>query len=113
MMNANVQDVRKVDVLNVINKLDSDTIRALIIATVPLLGLIAVMFGIDQAVFDAKAGEWTTRIMAFVTLGGVAWAAWSRIFKPTPPLSETAKLETVMMVADKRLSVTSMTKPTL
>ncbi len=80
--------------LAIINKLDSGTIRGLIAATLPLLGLIATLFGIDQAVFDAAADKWVQILLALLTAGGVAWAAWSRLFNPTPPLTETAAQKT-------------------
>ena len=96
--------------LEIINKFDSGTIKALLVATIPLLALIATMFGIDQAVFDAQASIWTERILAFVTAGGIAWAAWSRLFNPTPPLTETAKLKTAQMVDSGKLDTTTTNK---
>lgn len=89
--------------LEVIKKLDSATIKALIVATVPLLALIASFFGVDQAVFDREASIWTERLLALATAGGIAWAAWARLFKPTPPLTETAAQKTADMVAKGEL----------
>lgn len=76
--------------LDVIKKLDSGTIRGLIVATIPLLVLIASFFGVDEAVFGAKLEAIGEKIVALVALLGVAWAAYARVFKPTPPLTETA-----------------------
>lgn len=95
---------KQFQIIDAIKLLDSSTIKALLVATVPLLALIATMFGIDNAIFDAQAGVWTERILAFVTAGGIAWAAWSRIFKPTPPLTEIAREATAVMLADEDLT---------
>lgn len=76
--------------LEIIKKLDSGTIRGLIVATIPLLVLIASFFGIDEAVFQARLEGWGEKLVALVSLFGVAWAAYARVFKPTPPLTETA-----------------------
>jgi hypothetical protein len=84
--------------LDIIKKLDSATIKALAVATVPLLALIGTFIGIDEAVFKAKAEVVVQGLLAFVTLGGIAWAAWSRLFKPNPPLTETALQKTIDMV---------------
>lgn len=92
--------------LSIINKLDSGTIKGLIAATVPLLGLIATLFGVDKAVFDAAADKWVQILLAFLAAGGVAWAAWARLFQPTPPLTETALMKTDQMVRSGAIKVT-------
>lgn len=76
--------------LDIIKKLDAGTVRGLIVATIPLLALVASMFGLDEAIVGAKLEGWGEKIVALVTLGGIAWAAYARVFKPTPPLTETA-----------------------
>lgn len=96
--------------LEVIKKLDSATIKALAVATLPLLALIGTFFGVDEAVFNVKATAIVERILALVTLGGVAWAAWARLFQPTPPLTETAKQKTAEAIANGKLEVTTPPK---
>lgn len=76
--------------LEIIKKLDSGTIRGLIVATIPLLVLIASFFGVDEALFQTRLEGIGEKIVALVSLFGVAWAAYARVFKPTPPLTETA-----------------------
>jgi hypothetical protein len=76
--------------LEIIKKLDAGTVRGLIVATIPLLVLIASFFGVDEAVFQAKLEGWGEKLVALVSLGGIAWAYYARVFKPTPPLTETA-----------------------
>jgi len=76
--------------LEIIKKLDSGTVRGLIVATIPLIVLIASFFGIDEAMFKANLEGWGEKIVALVSLAGVAWAAYARLLKPTPPLTETA-----------------------
>lgn len=90
--------------LEVIKKLDSATIRGLLVATIPLLVLIASFFGIDEAIFQAKLEGIGEKIVALVSLLGVAWAAYARIFQPTPPLTETAKIKTAQMLSEGKLA---------
>lgn len=89
--------------LEIIKKLDSGTVRGLIVATIPLLVLIASFFGIDEAVFQAQLEGWGEKLVALVSLLGIAWAAYARVFKPTPPLTEKALQETQRMVAAGKL----------
>jgi hypothetical protein len=76
--------------LEIIKKLDSGTVRGLIVATIPLIVLIASFFGVDEALFSTQLEGIGEKIVALVSLAGVAWAAYARVFKPTPPLTETA-----------------------
>lgn len=76
--------------LEIIKKLDSNTIRGLITVTIPLLVLIASFFGVDEALFGAKLQGIGEKIVSLVALLGVAWAAYGRLFQPAPPLTETA-----------------------
>lgn len=85
--------------LEIIKKLDAGTVRGLIVATIPLLVLIGSFFGLDQAVFSAKLSDIGEKIVALVTLGGIAWAAYARLFNPTPPITETAAEKTRAMLA--------------
>ena len=76
--------------LEIIKKLDSGTVRGLIVATIPLIVLIASFFGVDEALFSTQLEGIGEKVVALVSLAGVAWAAYARVFKPTPPLTETA-----------------------
>lgn len=91
--------------LDVIKKLDAATIKALAAATIPLLALIATLFGIDEKAFNMKADQVVQILLALVTLGGIAWAAWARLFKPTPPLTQTALDKTRALIAKGELDV--------
>lgn len=84
--------------LDVIKKLDSGTIRALIAATIPLLVLIGSMFGLDQTIFAAKLAAWGEKLVALSALAGVAWAAYYRVFHANPPLSQKAVDRTQAML---------------
>lgn len=91
--------------LDVIKKLDAATIKALAAATIPLLALIATLFGMDEKAFNIKADQVVQILLAFVTLGGIAWAAWARLFKPTPPLTQTALDKTRELIDKGELDV--------
>ena len=84
--------------LEIIKKLDAGTIRGLVVATIPLLVLIASLFGVDEALFEAKLAEWGEKVALLVSLAGVTWAAYARLFNPTPPLTETAANKTLEML---------------
>ncbi len=87
--------------LDVIKKLDSNTIRGLIVVTIPLLVLIASFFGIDEAVFSAKLEGIGEKIVSLVALLGVAWAAYGRLFQPSPPLTDTAVKATAQRLVEE------------
>jgi len=89
--------------LEIMKKLDSGTIRGLIVATIPLLVIIASLFGVDESVFQAKLEGWGEKIVAIVALGGVAYAAYARVFNPTPPISETAARKTEALIAQQKV----------
>lgn len=89
--------------LDIIKKLDAGTIRGLAVATIPILILLGSAFGLDEAVFKANLELWAEKIALGVTLAGVAYAAWSRLFKPNPPLTQTAVDKTAQMVKDGEL----------
>jgi hypothetical protein len=94
--------------LNIIKKFDAGTIRALAIATVPLLVLIASLFGVDELMFEENVNLWVDRAAAIAAALAVAWAAWERLFKPTPPLTETAaKLTEERLVQEGKTVVDS------
>ncbi len=68
---------------------DAGTMRALIVSAVGLVGIIASLFGADEALFDAKAPHIIDALSTIVTLGGVIWAGISRSRQPTPPITLT------------------------
>ncbi len=84
--------------LKVIGLLNAGTIRGLLVAIVPLVVLIGSLFGLDQAVFQASLDGWVEKAVAIVAALGVAYAAYGRIFNPTPPLTETAAAKTAELL---------------
>ena len=68
---------------------DAGTMRALIVAAVGLIGLIAGLFGVDEALFSAKSAKFVDSLSTLITLGGVIWAGIARSRKPTPPIKLT------------------------
>lgn len=93
--------------LEVIKKLDSGTIKGLIVVTIPVLVVLGSMFGLDEAVFRSQLETWAEKLLLVVTLGGAAFAAYARLFKPTPPLTETAKQATQAAIAEGKLQTTT------
>lgn len=79
--------------------LDSQVIRALVVAGVGVIGNILSFFGVDEALFGSeRVQHLADGIATLFTLGGIAWAAWARATKPTPPLTEAAKQATLEAV---------------
>lgn len=70
--------------------LDSHVIRALLIAIVGVIGMALSLFGVDDKLFSSKAEGFVDAVMLLVTAGGVVYAAYARITKPTPPITEKA-----------------------
>jgi hypothetical protein len=68
---------------------DAATMRALLVAGVGLIGVIAGLFGVDEALFSAKATKIVDALSTFLTLGGVVWAGIARTRQPTPPITLT------------------------
>lgn len=97
--------------LDVIKKLDSATFKALMLATAPLLVAIAALFGVDEAVFKSQIESWVEKLALILTLAGVAWATWARLFQPTPPLTETARVRTLEALETGKITATPVTPP--
>ncbi len=93
--------------LEVIKKLDSATIKGLIVATIPLLVLLGSFFGLDEAIFSATLAAWGEKLVTLVSLGGVAWAAYARLFKATPPLTQTAVEHEAKLIAEGKIKPTA------
>lgn len=68
---------------------DAATMRALLVAVVGLVGIIAGLFGVDEALFSAKAAKVVDALSTIITLAGVVWAGIARARKPTPPIKLT------------------------
>lgn len=72
--------------------LDSNIIRALLVALAGLVGMVVTKLGLQ---FDDKF--WADMIDAgllVLTTGAALYAAWSRTNQPTPPISDTAVART-------------------
>lgn len=65
---------------------DAGTMRALLVAAVGLIGIIASLFGVDEALFSAKSAKIVDALSTLITLGGVVWASIARARQPTPPI---------------------------
>lgn len=65
---------------------DAATMRALLVAAVGLIGIILSLFGVDDALFSAKAAKIVDSLSTLITLGGVVWAGIARTRQPTPPI---------------------------
>ncbi len=83
--------------MHTIPLLDSQVIRAALLALVGLIGLILSFFGVDEALFGAKAERVVEALLLVLTTGSVLWAAYARATKPTPPITETAAAKTAEM----------------
>jgi len=71
--------------------LDSQVIRALIVAGVGVVGVICSFFGVDEALFSSeKVQKLADGVATLATLVGIVWAGWARTTRPSPPLSERA-----------------------
>jgi hypothetical protein len=93
--------------LEKISKLDSAVLRALLVAFVGLVGAILRAFGVGSEMFDKSAMELVDQVMLFITACAVLYAAYARISKPNPPLSDRAVTETQRLVDEGKLTPTS------
>ncbi len=83
--------------MNQIGLLDSQVIRAALVALVGLLGLILSFFGVGEAAFSEKALKLVDAALLLITTGSVLWAAHARATKPTPPITDGAVAKTEAM----------------
>lgn len=79
----------KVKQLTAIPWWDAGTMRALLVAAVGLIGVIASLFGVDEALFSEKAGKVVDALSTLIAVGGVVWAGIARTRQPTPPVTLT------------------------
>lgn len=77
-----------------IAKLDSQVVRALLVAIAGLIGTVASFFGINEATFGEAAGRIIDAVCLLLTAGGAFWAMWARLYLPTPPLTDAAAAAT-------------------
>lgn len=89
--------------LEKISKLDSQVLRALFVAAAGLIGTIASYFGVSEEVFGRESGRLVDALLLLLSTGGIAWAAYARISKPNPPLSDQALVRTEEMVQEGKL----------
>jgi len=80
--------------MNMIGKLDSQVIRAVLVALAGLVGLILRKFGVADESFDQAARDIIDALLLLLTTGSVLYAGYARAYKPTPPITETAKVAT-------------------
>ena len=76
--------------MNQIFWLDSAVMRALLVATAGVIGVLLSFFGVDEALFSEKAARLIDALSILLTAGGVAWAAYARAKLPTPPITDKA-----------------------
>lgn len=84
--------------------LDSQVIRAALLALVGLLGLILSFFGVSEAAFGEHATRLVDALLLVITTGSVLWAGYARATKPTPPLTNTAAAKTVLREEAEQLA---------
>jgi hypothetical protein len=99
--------------LDKIALMDSAVIKALLAAFFGVLGLVAsLFFGVDEAAFGAKAGRLVDGLLLLWTAGTIAYAAYARATKPTPPLTTQAEDATAFkMQAQERDRKSSAAAP--
>ena len=76
--------------------LQSGVIKGLLLAAIPLLVVLASLFGVDEAVFRSQLEGWAEKLLLILSLSAGVWAAFQRIYKPTPPLTEAAAQESLL-----------------
>lgn len=88
-------------VLQKISKLDAGVIRGLLVASSGLIGQIAVLFGVDEKLFNEHAGKIIDSIPPLWIALGLLWAGYARINLPNPPLSKKAVKRSHEMLAQQ------------
>jgi hypothetical protein len=86
---------------------DSHTMRALGLALIALLGLILSFFGVDENVFSERGQRVLDALLLVIATGSALWAGHARATKPTPPLTEQAKVATQAAISDGKLKTTT------
>lgn len=69
----------------------SNTLRALLVAGITL---VAQKLGIADTIGDADAAKLVELCLGVVETVALAYAAYARVYQPTPPVSNTAVAKT-------------------
>lgn len=93
--------------LDKIAKLDSQVVRAMLVAIVGMVTSLIAGFGLDTTELTTKSQAIIDGIGNALTAFGVAWGLWARINNPNPPLSDKAVVKTEQMVAQGKLQTTN------
>lgn len=93
--------------LDKIAKLDSQVVRALLVAIVGMITSLVAGFGLDATEITARSQPIIDGIGNALTAFGVAWGLWARINNPNPPLSDKAVVKTEKMIARGELNTLS------
>ena len=89
--------------LEKIAMLDSSVVRALLVALAGLIGAVLRAFGVGSDLFDKNIMAVIDQIMLCLTALAVLYAAYARITKPNPPLSDAAVNKTQQLVDEGKL----------
>lgn len=92
--------------LEKISKLDSQVLRALLVVAIGLTGSILRAFGVGTDTFNKTALEIADQALLFIAAVGAVYAAYARISKPNPPLSDAAIRETQRLLDEGKLKDT-------
>lgn len=90
--------------LDKIAKLDSTTVKALLVAILGIVVSLVGAFGLDTTAITERSQAIIDAIGNAVTGFAVAYALWARITRPNPPLSDQAVVKTKVMVAEGKLA---------
>ena len=93
--------------LEKISKLDSQVLRALLVVFIGLVGAIMRAFGIGDESFSKAALEIVDQLILFVAAVAALYAAYARVAKPNPPLSDAAVRETQRLLDEGKLKDSS------
>lgn len=86
--------------MDIMSFLNSGVLRALGVAAIGLLALIAhQFFGQDAAIFTGSATQLLDAGLAVLTAAALAWAAYARAKLPNPPLTQAAAAAHVDILA--------------
>lgn len=88
--------------------LDSRVVRALLVAFVGLVGAVLRAFGVGSDLFEKATMEIIDQVMLCLTALTVLYAAYARVTKPNPPLSDAAVNETKRLVDEGKLQTSTV-----
>jgi hypothetical protein len=90
--------------LEKIAMLDSTVLRALLVAFAGLVGAVLRAFGVGSDLFEKAVMDIIDQVMLCLTAVAVLYAAYARITKPNPPLSDKAVVDTQRLVDEGKLT---------